>query len=266
MDRVRTVAAVAEVVEIVRRRELLRNLVTRDIKVRYKRSVLGFIWVMLNPTLTMLVLSVVFAELFRVTLKDYTPYVLSGLVLWLFFAQSTSVALKAFVGNSALISTVALPKAVFPLSVVLSALVNLLLSSIPLFGLLLVLGVPVSHHVVLLPLAIFEVFVFACGVALTLATVTVFFQDMTYVYDVLLLAWMYLTPIFYPASIIPGKFSWLLRMNPMIHYLNAFRACIYMESPTLGPDLWYGLVWAAIALAVGGALYHRYKDRIVYYL
>ncbi len=260
------VAALAEVVEIVCHRELLRNLVIRDIKVRYKRSVLGFIWVMLNPTLTMLVLSVVFAELFRVTLKDYTPYVLSGLVLWLFFAQSTSVALKAFVGNSALITRVALPKAVFPLSVVLSALVNLLLSSIPLFGLLAVLGLPISRHVVLLPVAIFEVLVFASGVALTLSTLTVFFQDMTYIYDVLLLAWMYLTPIFYPVSIIPEKFKWLVRINPMIHYLNAFRASIYMESPTLGEDLWYGLVWAVIALVIGWALYHRYKDRIVYYL
>ena len=260
------VPAVAEVVDIVRHRELLRNLVLRDIKIRYKRSVLGFIWVMLNPALTMLVLSVVFAQLFRASLKDYTPYVLSGLVLWLFFAQSTSVALKAFIGNSALITTVALPKAVFPLSAVLSALVNLLLSSIPLFGLLAVLGVPVTPHVVLLPVAIVEVFLFACGIALTLSTVTVFFQDMTYIYEVLLLAWMYLTPIFYPVSIIPEPFRWLVRLNPMISYLQAFRACVYLESPTLGEDLWFGLVWAALALVVGWALYHRYKDRIVYYL
>src|SRR5262249_37688975 len=192
------IGSMTEVVDIVRHRELLRNLVLRAIKIRYKRSILGFVWVMLNPALTMLVLSVVFAELFHASLREFTPYVLSGLVLWLFFAQSTSVALKSFVGNGPLITTVALPKAVFPLSAVLSALVTLVLSSVPLFGLLAAFGVPLTREVVLLPVAILEVFVFACGVALTLSTVTVFFQDMTYIYDVLLVAWMYLTPIFYP--------------------------------------------------------------------
>jgi ABC-type polysaccharide/polyol phosphate export permease len=259
------VSSVAEVVDIIRHRELLRNLVLRDIKIRYKRSILGFIWVMLNPALTMLVLSVVFAELFHTTLREFTPYVLSGLVLWLFFAQSTSVALKSFVGNSVLITTVALPKAVFPLAAVLSALVNLVLSSIPLFGLLVVIGLRLSVDVVLLPLVIFEVFIFACGVALTLATVTVFFQDMTYIYDVLLVAWMYLTPIFYPASIIPERFVWLLRINPMTHYLSAFRACLYTPSPMLGQDLWYGFVWGIVALVTGWVLYLHYEDRIVYY-
>lgn len=256
----------AEAVDIVRHRELLRNLVLRDIKIRYKRSFLGFLWVMLNPTLTMLVLSVVFAGLFNASLREFTPYVLSGLVLWLFFAQSTSVALKAFVGNGTLITTVALPKAVFPLASVLSALVNLMLSSVPLFGLLLVLGVPLTHYVILLPVAILEVFVFACGVALTLSTVTVFFQDMTYIYEVLLVAWMYLTPIFYPLSIIPARFYWLISLNPMVPYLRAFRACIYLDSSSLGQDLWYGFLWAVVALAVGWALYYRYKDRIVYHL
>jgi ABC-type polysaccharide/polyol phosphate export permease len=89
---------------------------------------------------------------------------------------------------------------------------------------------------------------------------------MTYIYDVLLVAWMYLTPIFYPLSIIPEKFRWLIHLNPMIPYLRAFRACIYLGSPTLGEDLWVGLVWALVALAVGWTLYQRYKDRIVYHL
>jgi ABC-type polysaccharide/polyol phosphate export permease len=266
LNQLKMVAAVAEVVDIVRHRELLRNLVLRDIKIRYKRSVLGFLWVMLNPVLTMLVLSIVFATLFRSTVKDYTLYVLSGLVLWLFFAQSTSVGLKAFVGNSSLITTVALPKSVFPLAAVVSALVNLVLSALPLFGWLLVTGRPVSRHLALLPVAILEVFVFACGVALILSTVTVFFQDMTYIYDVLLLAWMYLTPIFYPVSIIPEQFAWLVRLNPLVSYLQAFRACVYMESATLGQDLGYGLVWAVLALIIGWTLYHRYKNRIVYHL
>jgi ABC-type polysaccharide/polyol phosphate export permease len=260
------IAAFGEVAAIVRHRELVRNLVLRDIKIRYKRSVLGFLWVMLNPILTMLVLSVVFATLFRPAVKDYTLYVLSGLIVWLFFAQSTSVGLKAFVGNSSLISTVALPKSVFPLAAVLSALVNLLLSSLPLFAWLAVVGLPVSRAVVLLPVVILEIFLFACGVALILSTITVFFQDMTYIYDVLLLAWMYLTPIFYPVSIIPERFAVLVRLNPMVAYLQAFRACVYMDAGTLGDDLWYGLLWAVLAVAVGGALYSRYKDRIVYHL
>lgn len=255
-----------EASEIIRYRELLRNLVLRDLKVRYKRSVLGFAWVMLNPLLMMLILYIVFSEIFKVTVQNFTAYVLSGIILWFFFSQSTSVALRGFVGNANLLKKVYMPKAIFPLSINLSALINFLLSLIPLFAILLVAGTPISHNIFLLPAGVLLVFFFSFGVSLILSTVTVFFKDMIYIYEVLLLAWMYMTPVFYPASIIPERFSFIFSINPLYHFMQIFRASLYLEVPALGEHFVYGAFFSFLMSAIGWLVYYLYKDRIVYYL
>jgi|MudIll2142460700_1097286.scaffolds.fasta_scaffold38406_2 ABC-type polysaccharide/polyol phosphate export permease len=258
--------ALREVLEIVRYRELLRNLVIRDIKVRYKRSVLGFAWVMLNPLFMMLILSLVFSALFKVTVENYTAYVLSGIIFWHFFSQGTSLALLGFTGNSDLLKKVYIPKVVFPLSVIISALINFILSLIPLFAILLITGTGISYYILLLPVGIMLLFIFSFGVSLILSTITVFFKDMIYIYGVLLMAWMYLTPVFYPPTIIPEQYRPLFSLNPLYHFIELFRGCLYLDSPLMYEHLIYGLVFSALALLAGWAFYHRYKDRIVYYL
>jgi ABC-type polysaccharide/polyol phosphate export permease len=259
--------ALKELLEVIRYRELLRNLVIRDIKVRYKRSVLGFAWVMLNPLLMMLILSLVFSALFKVTVANYTAYVLSGIIFWHFFSQGTSVALLGFTGNSDLLRKVYIPKMVFPLSIIISALINFILSLIPLFVILLITGTRISYHIVLLPAAILLLFVFSFGISLILSTITVFFKDMIYIYGgVLLMAWMYLTPVFYPPTIIPEQYRPLFSLNPLYHFIELFRGCLYMDSPLMYKHFIYSLAFSALALLAGWAFYHRYKDRIVYYL
>ncbi len=258
--------AFKEVAEIVKYRELLRNLVMRDIKVRYKRSFLGFVWVMLNPLLMMLILNMVFSEVFRITTKNYTAYLLSGIILWNFFSQSTSTAVISLTGNSNLIKKIYVPKAVFPLSVVLSAIINFGFSLIPLFVIFLITGTEVGSHVYLLPLTFILVGLFSYGVSLALSTLTVFFHDIIYIYDVLLLGWMYLTPIFYPESIIPAKFTWLFQLNPFYHFIKIFRGALYMDVPSLAQNLLYSFLFAIIFAAAGWFLYDRYRDRVVYYL
>lgn len=255
-----------ETAEIIKYRELLRNLVARDLKVRYKRSVFGFAWVMLNPLLMMLILYIVFSEIFKVTVQNFTAYVLSGIILWFFFSQSTSVALRGFVGNANLLKKVYMPKAIFPLSIILSALINFLLSLIPLFAILLVVGTPISHNIFLLPAGVLLVFFFSFGVSLILSTVTVFFKDMIYIYEVLLLAWMYMTPVFYPASIIPERFSFIFSINPLYHFMQIFRASLYLEVPALGEHFVYGAFFSFLMSAIGWLVYYRYKDKVVYYL
>ena len=252
--------------ELAKYRELLRNLVIRDIKVRYKRSVLGFLWVMLNPLLMMLVLDVVFSGLFKVSTKNYTAYLLSGIILWNFFSQSTSTALNGFIGNSNLIKKVALPKAIFPLSMIISAVIHFIFSLVPLFAIFLITGTPVSGNIYLLPFIIVIVSMFSYGVALILSTMTVFFHDTRYIYDVLLLAWMYLTPIFYPASIIPQKIIFVLRLNPLYYFLEAFRASLYMDIPGLPVKLLLGSFFAVVFYVIGWLYYSRYKEKMVYYL
>ena len=153
--------ALKEAVEIIKYKELLRNLVARDIKVRYKRSVLGFLWVMLNPLLMMLILNMVFSGLFGISTKNFTAYLLSGIILWSFFSQSTSTSVVSFLGNSNLIKKVYIPKAIFPLSVVVSAMINFIFSLVPLFIIFFITGTSVSPHLYLLPAILIMVAAFS---------------------------------------------------------------------------------------------------------
>src|ERR1039458_9024565 len=171
----------SEIAELLRYKELLRNLVIRDIKVRYKRSVLGFFWVMLNPLLMMVILSMVFSGLFRVSTQNYTSYLLSGIILWNFFSQSTSASVFSLLSNSNLIKKIYIPKVIFPLSVIVSAVVNFLFSLVPLFLILAVTGTSLGGHIYILPLAIILVGMFSLGISLIVSTLAVFFHDTIYI-------------------------------------------------------------------------------------
>jgi len=255
-----------EAAEIIKYRELLRNLVIRDIKVRYKRSVLGFVWVMLNPLLMMLILNMVFSEVFKISTKNYIAYLISGIILWNFFSQSTSTAIMSLIGNSNLIKKMYLPKAIFPLSVIISAAINFGFSLIPLFIIFFITGTPVSSYIYLLPAIFILIILFSFGIALIISILTVFFHDTIYIYDVLLLAWMYLSPIFYPESIVPKKFSVIFHLNPFYYFLEIFRGALYMDISSLSEKPFYSFIFSIIAMIAGWLIYNRYKDRVVYYL
>jgi len=257
---------VSEILEVLRYKELLRNLVTRDIKVRYKRSVLGFLWVMLNPLLMMLILSMVFSELFRVSTINYTAYLLSGIILWNFFSQSTSTAMASLLVNSNLIKKIYIPKVIFPLSVVLSAIVNFLFSIVPLFLILKLTGTPLVGNIYLLPLVIVLVSLFSLGISLIISTLTVFFHDTVYIYEVVLLAWMYMTPIFYPESIVPRKFIFIFYLNPFYYFVSIFRGVLYLDVPQFFEKLLYSAMFSLVVMAAGWLIYSRYKDKVVFYL
>lgn len=259
-----------ELREIIRYRELLKNLVTRDLKVRYRRSFLGFIWALLNPLLMTIVLYVVFSNafggLFGITSKNFTVYLLSGIVTWNFFSQGTVTTVQSFLGNGSLIKKVYIPKSILPLSANLSALINFLFSIIPLVVLIVLTRTPIGPHFYMLPFVLCLLLVFCFGISLFLSTITVFFQDMVHIYEVVLLAWMYATPIFYPESIIPHKFLFILRLNPMYYYIRLFRGSLYMGVPSLSHDFLYGTIFALVSLAAGSFFYVKYRKRIVYYL
>lgn len=258
-----------ELRQVLAYREFFRNLVLRDLKVRYKRSVLGFLWVMLNPLLMMLVMYTVFSQLFRHTLVNYSAYIMSGLVLWNMFAQSTSVATQSFLGNSNLLKKIFLPKMIFPLSCVTSGLVNFCFSLIPLSIILFLSGTQLSPRAVFLPLCLIEILVFSSGIALFLATAVVFFHDAVYIYDVILLAGMYFSPIFYPVSIVPETVAKAMQFNPLYHYLIVFRGLLYdtsVQMEALGTHLFYGFLFAVFASILGLWFYAVNRDRLLFYL
>lgn len=259
-------SVVQEIREITKYRELLKNLVVRDLKVRYRRSVLGFAWVMLNPLLMMLILSVVFSELFKISTKSYTVYLLSGIIMWNFFSQSTTVTVISFLANANIIKKIYLPKSIFPLSSILSAAINFIFSIVPLALILLFTHTPLSGHFYFIPIVLFFLIIFSFGLSLALSTLAVFFHDIIYIYEVVLLAWMYATPVFYPESIIPERFKLLIQLNPLYYFIKLFRGWLYMDLPLYSWDLMYVMLYSLLSLLIGCALHFQYRDRVIYYL
>jgi ABC-2 type transport system permease protein len=246
-------------------RELLRNLVVRDIKVRYKRSVLGIAWMLLNPLISMVIFSIIFREIFKME-QDYPLYVISALLFYNFFSLGSSQGLNSIVGASGLIRKVAVPKAVFPLASVLANLVNFGLSLIPLAAVMAFTGARVTPALLTLPLSMLAVALFTYGASLLLAAMNVFYRDVRWFYDSALLLLFYVTPVIYPAKVVPEQFRFLIAANPLAWLLELFRAPIY-EGRTPGPgDFLVGFALGLGTLALGWAVFHRYEDRFINYV
>ena len=247
-------------------RSLLYQLVRRDFKAKYKRSVLGILWTVLNPLFTMLIMTVVFSTLFRFEIEHYPVYLLSGQIFFTFFSEATSQAMSSVLMGSSLIKKVSMPKYIFPLSKVLSSLVNFLLSLIALFFVMFLTKTPFHLTMLLMPVPILYMLMFSLGVGLILSAAVVFFRDMNYLYGLLLTALTYLTPLFYPISIIPNHFRFLISLNPLFHFVEYFRTvAVYGGVPTL----WQNLVCCGlglIALAMGLYAFYRKQDRFILYI
>jgi ABC-2 type transport system permease protein len=261
---IRRVPLYAEAVELYRYRDLLVQLIARNIKTRYKRSILGILWTLLNPLLMMLVLTFVFANIFQLRAQNYAAYALSGLILWNFFSQTTIGAMSELVWGGSLMSRIYMPRSIFAATALGTGLVNLALSIIPLFVIMLVTGVPIRPALLFLPIPVLLVAMFAFGVALLISTAAAYFADILEMYQIVLIAWMYLTPIIYPQDIIPLRWRWFYKFNPMYHLLEAFRAPLYDgRLPGIG-TLGASALVAAVALAVGWWFFARKADELAY--
>ncbi|KJR41103.1 ABC-type polysaccharide/polyol phosphate export system, permease component [Candidatus Magnetoovum chiemensis] len=259
----------SEIKDIFVYRGLLKNLVLRDIKVRYKRSILGFLWVMLNPLLIMLILYTVFSKIFGSLIPNYSSYIITGIVLWNMFSQSTTTSTFAFIGNSSILKKIYIPKAILPVSYIVSGLINFCFATVPLIIIILISGTAISVRAIMLPLCIGEILLFCIGLSLFLSTVVVFFHDIIYIYDVLLMAWMYSSPIFYPTSVLPPSILKLMIFNPMYHYLGAYRGLLYDTSIAMSDIqmfLVYGLGFAMISFIAGAIVYTSNKNNVIFFL
>jgi len=253
-----------EIVELVRYRDLVRHLVARNIKVRYKRSVLGVAWSILSPLLTMVVLSVVFSALFRTAAPNYPVYLLPGLLMWNFFAQTTSVMAAEIVGGADFWRRIYTPRTVFGVATVVTGLVHLALAMVPLAGLLVVYRAPLSLSLVVVPFAATCAAMFALGLGLVVSSLARYFADVVDLYQVVLTAWMYLTPVIYPRDIVPSRYQWLFSANPMTYVVESFRTPIYehrFPSPNL---LLADFAIAFVTLLAGWWLFTRTADDLPY--
>jgi ABC-type polysaccharide/polyol phosphate export permease len=258
--------------ELWRFRELLYNLVRRDLKVRYKNSILGVVWSWLNPLLMMLIFTFVFGVLWpREEMENYHIFFLSALLPWNFFSAAVLGGIPSIVGNGHLIKKVYFPRAILPISVVISNAVNFLISLPVFFVLAIVSGHRITLWSLLVLVPILVETIFAIGILLILSTLEVFYRDTHMVMGVVMQAWFYLTPVIYPISQLPETVTflgiafqtdvWLRRINPMASIINSYQDLLYWGRPTAFDFMARTTVTAVTVLIIGYWFFERYSGR-----
>jgi ABC-2 type transport system permease protein len=240
---------------------LLYELIHRDLTVRYKRSFLGFLWTMLHPLLLMLIFVVVFATMFRFQTQHYETYFLSAYVAWNFFSQTVVTSMQSVAWNGPLMKRVRVPPSIFTLSTVLSGLVNLGLSLIVLFAIMLIVRVPYSPALAFLPVSLGIVSVFTFGVSLGLTALSVYFADVGEMVQAGMPALMYLTPVIYPRSIVPARFQLLIKCNPLTYIVEIVRDPIYYGILPSHATLLIAVALAATSLVIGWMIFRNLATR-----
>ena len=248
---------------------LLKQLVARDFKVKYKRSVLGVLWSLLYPVLTMSVLAIVFTNVFKFTTPgvNYLAYLMTGLVVFNYFSEASNLAMSSVVSNFSLINKVYMPKYIFPLSKCVFVGINFLLSLIPLYVILLATGTGITWHHIVLPYAYACLFLFTLGMGLILSTVAVFLRDMFYIYGVLISLWTYMTPIMYDIAIIDNPVLLaLFKFNPLYWIIYFVRwVALYHQIP--GINVWaYCMFMGLGTLILGVFVFKKNQDKFIYYV
>lgn len=245
---------------------LIKQLVSRDFKTKYKRSLLGMLWSFLNPLLTMLVQFFVFSSFFSADTKNYPVYLLTGVICFNFFKEVTDMSLTSITGNGTLINKVYVPKYIFPLARTISSTINLGLSLIPLLLVSLVLGAGLHKTLFLMFYFLACLVVFSLGIGMFLACIMVFFRDTQFLWGVLSQIWMYATPIFYSAEIVPERYRFILRFNPLYHFIGNIRKCLI---DGVSPEPLYYivcLVFALLSFFIGSFVFKKNQDKFTLYL
>jgi len=247
-----------EIREVVQNSNLLLNLVRRDLTVRYKRSVIGFFWTMLNPLILMIILTIVFANIFRFEgISHYEIYFLSEYLVFIFFIQTTTQSMTSLSWNGGLMKRVRVPKTIFAISTTLSGLVNLSLAYIPLFVIMIVRGAPIRPTILFLPVAFLIIAVFTLGVSLLLSALAIYFDDVAQMYQAGSIALLYLTPVIYPIDIVPYKFFWLIRANPLTQLFKLARDPVYHGVLPQAHIIVGSVSLALISFAIGWFVFNR---------
>lgn len=256
-------------------RELLRNLVIRDLKVRYRNSALGVLWSLGNPLLMMLVFTTVFTVMtpYSANVKKFPVFFLCALLPWNFFSSSIIGAIRSIVDNAPLVNKVYFPREILPISIVLANLVNFLIALVVLFAFILVFQIPLTKWVLLLPVVIMVQVIFTIGFALIMATANVFYRDTQVIMDVVMLAWFFVTPIFYPVQILPRNYEfwgmtldvwrWVNILNPMASIIATYRVILYgVGDGGASPELYFfmrTLLTSLGVLGIGSLIFYYYS-------
>lgn len=255
--------ALEELFELREHASLLRALVARNIKVRYKRSAFGFLWTMVSPALMLVVLSLAFTRVFAATAPGYPAWLFPGLLLWSFFAQTTTISGEEMAGSD-IWKRVRFPKTALAISTLLTGIINLALAIVPLIIILAIARRPLGLALLTLPLTIALTSLFVLGASLILATGALYFADVMPAWGMILPALMFTAPVVYPAAIVSPSLGAWLNLNPMTLYIEAFRAPLYTNTSPDARSFALMLAMGLATLALGWLLFTRSADDIAY--
>ncbi len=245
---------------------LIQELVKRDLKLKYRRSILGYLWSLLNPLLMMIVMTIVFSYMFRFDIPNYPLYLICGQTLFTFFNESTNLSMYSVINNASLIKKVYIPKYIFPVSKVVSSFITMSFSLVAILIVMLFTGTPVHLSMLLFWAPLLMLLVFSCGVGMILSALAVQFRDLTHLYGVITMAWMYLTPIFYPIEAIPQNVAGFIAGNPLNTYISLFRE-IVLYGTIPGWEAWaMGALMALLSLAAGTLVFRKLQKNFILYI
>lgn len=248
-------------------KDLLKHLVMRDIKLKYRRSVLGYLWSVLDPLLSMIVMTIVFSKMFNRNIENFPVYLFCGQLMFNYMKNATSQAMNSINANGALIKKAYVPKYIFTFSKVISTLIDLLFNMAALALVMLATGAKFSWYNLLFPFILLQLFVFSLGLGLFLAQANVFFKDVQHIYNAVMVAWMYLTPIFYPVESLPESVrTAVTHLNPMYYYVKQFRDIFYTGTLPQATYVMVGSIAAFVMLAFGTWTFFRNQDRFILYI
>lgn len=252
--------------EVYKYRFVLYNLVITDLKIRYRRSVLGFLWTLLHPLMTMTITSIVFSYIMRFELKEFVIFLFSGLLPFNFCGISMNFAASSIINAEGFIKKIYIPRIIFPLTTVFSNFINFILSMTCLFIMAMFIGAKVTYALTILPLSLVIMILFAIGGALITSTTSVYYRDLIHIYDVIIQTMFYATPIIYPLSFMPKKFHWLFKLNPFYYIVEIFRKPIYGN---IFPDIktfCLACFVSLISIAIGLIVFEKLDKKIVFRL
>ena len=252
---------------------LMGQMIMRDFKVKYKRSVLGVVWSLLYPVLMMAVMALVFSNMFKFKVEgvNYLVYLLSGLVIFNYFSEASTSAMSSIITNFSLINKVYIPKYIFPLSKCLFVGINFLLTLIPLLVIILFTGsgdtrCVINIYYVLIPYSFICMFLFTVGMGFLLAAMTVFLRDILYIYGIIMTIWTYFTPIFYDISMLPTNLQGLFQLNPLYQFINATRDILLFSKMPSWENLVLCFVYGVVFMIIGLFVFKKKQNKFIYYL
>lgn len=252
--------------ELNKYKDLFKELVLKGIKLKYRRSYLGILWSMIEPLLTMIVLTVVFGTLLGQHGKEFPVYILAGRLVYTLFSQSTTAALKSIRANEGLIKKVYVPKYMYPLSAIVFNYILFIISLVVLLAVSLVLGVYPTLKIFLGIVPLITLLLLSIGVGMILSTLGTFFRDLEYLWNVLLMLVMYTCAIFYyPEKILDSNFAFVLKYNPLFCVIQSFRDCIFGQAMD-GFMVIYPLAFAAISIVIGWVIFDKNQDKFILYI